>query len=331
MTVPYRGPSAEALAEGIQAGQRPLLARAITLVESTNPHHRETALELLSKVGPLAGKAHRIGITGVPGVGKSTFIESLGLKLIQRGHRVAVLAVDPSSTRTGGSILADKTRMTRLSQNAAAYIRPSPSRGTLGGVTTVTRETMTLVEAAGFDVVLVETVGVGQSETVVSEMVDFFLVLMIAGAGDEFQGIKKGVLELADLVAINKADGDGIQKAQQAAAEYRSALNIMTPHHAVWKPPVVTCSAQTTEGLDDLWSHVTNHQERLTQSGHWTAKRNQQQLRWVWAMVKEQLMHRLDTNSQVKSARPSIESEVLAGKLPPVEAAQRILDAFDTH
>lgn len=329
MAAARRRPSVDTLAQGVLDAERSLLAQAITLVESTSPRHREKAASLLSRVGPHAGRAHRIGITGVPGVGKSTFIEAFGMLLVERGHRVAVLAVDPSSTRTGGSILADKTRMERLSNDPRAYVRPSPSSGTLGGVTRVTRETMTLVEAAGFDVVLVETVGVGQSETVVSEMVDFFLVLMIAGAGDEFQGIKKGVLELADLIAVNKADGDGKIRARKAASEYRAAMHIMTPDDAPWRPPVLTCSALTGEGLDELWGKVLDHRRTLDEKGLFEAKRKDQQIRWMWSMVRDRLLARLHDDPEVRRTRAEVEPEVLAGTLPPLEAAGRLLEAFD--
>jgi LAO/AO transport system kinase len=324
-----RRPSAQELAEGVLEGHRARLAQAITLVESTSPQHREKAAELLSRVGPHAGGAHRVGITGVPGVGKSTFIEAFGMMLVERGHRVAVLAVDPSSSRSGGSILADKTRMERLSTDPRAYVRPSPSSGTLGGVTRVTRETMTLVEAAGFDVVLVETVGVGQSETVVSDMVDFFLVLMIAGAGDEFQGIKKGVLELADMLAVNKADGDGRVRARKAASEYRAALHIMTPADAPWQPPVLTCSALAGEGLEELWAKILEHRRTLEERGLFVDKRRGQLLRWTWAMVEDELQARLRASPSVNAARGPIEAAVLDGSLPPAEAAGQILAAFD--
>ena len=326
----YQGPRVEALIEGIQNGQRPMIARAITLIESKNPTHRPFASTLLTQLGPLGGNAHRIGITGVPGVGKSTFIEALGMKLIQdEGQRVAVLAVDPSSTRSGGSILADKTRMSQLSNHPHAFVRPSPSRGTLGGVTQVTRETMVIMEAAGFNTILVETVGVGQSETAVCDMVDVFLVLMIAGAGDEFQGIKKGILELADLIVVNKADGEGRIRAQKAASEYQSAAHIMTPHDAPWKPPVLTCSAQTREGLAEVWAQVLEHRRTLTAKNLFQSKRNQQQLRWIWSLVQNSLMHRLDAHPGVASLRPLVETQVLAGELPPAEAAQLLLNAFD--
>lgn len=315
--------------DGVLASNRALLARAITLVESSLPAHRAQAQELLAQLSSHAGRAHRVGITGVPGVGKSTFIEAMGLQLVESGHRVAVLAVDPSSPRTGGSILADKTRMERLAFDERAFVRPSPSSGTLGGVTRMTRETMTLVEAAGFDVVLVETVGVGQSETVVADMVDFFLVLMIAGAGDEFQGIKKGVLELADLIAVNKADGDGQLRARKAAAEYRTAVNIMTPAQTVWHPPVLTCSGRTGDGLDELWAQVLQHRRTLEAKGLFEERRRRQRLRWVWSMVEDQLRARLHADPAVRAVKASIEEAVLGGALPPVQAADRLLAAFD--
>ncbi len=329
MTPAGRRPTVDELAQGVERGDRALLARAITLVESKNPRHREKAADLLRRVGPKAGGAHRVGITGVPGVGKSTFIEALGLFLVERGHRIAVLAVDPSSSRSGGSILADKTRMERLTQHPAAFVRPSPSSGTLGGVTRVTRETMTVVEASGYDVVLVETVGVGQSETVVADMVDFFLVLMLAGAGDEFQGIKKGVLELADMLAVNKADGDNRVRARKAAAEYRSAMHIMTPADAAWQPPVLTCSAAAGEGLDEVWRQVLDHRRTLEASGAFAAKRRSQQLRWVRAMVEDRLLARFRDHPAVAEALPGIEASVLDGRLPPAAAADALLAAFD--
>ena len=321
-------PSVGDLEAGVLDAHRALLAQAITLVESTSDRHRAQAADLLGRLGPRTGSAHRVGVTGVPGVGKSTFIEALGMELIERGHRVAVLAVDPSSSRSGGSILADKTRMDRLSNHPSAFVRPSPSRGTLGGVTRVTRETMTVVEAAGFDVVLVETVGVGQSETLVHDMVDFFLVLMIAGAGDEFQGIKKGVLELADMIAVNKADGDGRIRARKAASEYRTAMNIMTPADAYWRPPVITCSGRTAEGLDSLWDKVLEHRHVSEKRGLFQAKRRDQQLRWVWSMVEDRVLARVRTHPVVERLRGGIEARVLSGELPPVEAAEQILNAF---
>src|ERR687898_219963 len=243
-------------AEAVQSGDRAALARAITLMESRRPDHREAARSLLQELMPRTGKAVRIGITGVPGVGKSTTIDTLGSMLTEKGHKVAVLAVDPSSTRTGGAILGDKTRMARLAADPNAFIRPSPSSGTLGGVAAKTREAMLLCEAAGFDVILVETVGVGQSEIAVADLTDFFLVLMLPGAGDELQGIKKGVVELADMIAVNKADGDNIARAKSAAGEYRAALHILAPRSAHWSPPVLTVSGLANQGLDALWERI---------------------------------------------------------------------------
>lgn len=321
-------PTPEAYVEGILSGDRVKLAQAITLIESRNPAHQALAQEVLLGVLPRTGGAHRIGITGVPGVGKSTFIDALGTMLTGREHKVAVMAVDPTSRRTGGSILGDKTRMARLAVDENAFIRPSPSSGTLGGVTRTTRETMLLCEAAGFDVILVETVGVGQSETVVAEMVDFFLVLMIAGAGDELQGIKKGVLELADMIAVNKADGDNQGRAKQAAAEYRSALHILKPASPDWTPPVVTCSGLNGMGLEKLWEEILLHREKLTESGELDAKRRDQQLRWMWSMLEDRLISRLKADPAVKKELPKVEAEVMAGTLTPTLAVERVLKAF---
>lgn len=321
-------PTPEAYVEGILSGDRVKLAQAITLIESRNPKHQALAQEVLLGVLPRTGGAHRIGITGVPGVGKSTFIDALGTMLTGREHKVAVMAVDPTSRRTGGSILGDKTRMARLAVDENAFIRPSPSSGTLGGVTRTTRETMLLCEAAGFDVILVETVGVGQSETVVAEMVDFFLVLMIAGAGDELQGIKKGVLELADMIAVNKADGENEARAKQAAGEYRSALHILKPASPNWTPPVVTCSGLKGLGLDKLWEEILLHREKLTESGELDAKRKDQQLRWMWSMLEDQLMSRLKADPAVKQELPKVEAEVMAGTLTPTLAVERVLKTF---
>ncbi len=325
---PRRVYTVDDIAEGVRVGNRALIGRAITMVESRNPEHQRVAQEVLLRLLPHAGGAQRVGITGVPGVGKSTFIEALGLKLVEAGHRVAVLAVDPTSSRSGGSILADKTRMERLSIHPSAFIRPSPSSGTLGGVTRKTRETMTVCEAAGYDVVLVETVGVGQSETMVSEMVDFFLVLMLAGAGDEFQGIKKGVLELADMVVVNKADGDNVLRAQGAASEYRNALHIMKPASPNWHPPVATCSAATRAGLDGVWHEVERHREILTGTGELAEKRRRQRQHWMWSMLEDRLMTALRTHPQVRELLPTVEAEVRDGVLTPTLATQRLLTAF---
>ncbi len=313
--------------DGVLGGDRTVLARAVTLVESARSDHQSLAQELLVALLPHAGRSHRVGITGVPGVGKSTFIERFGTLLTSAGHRVAVLAVDPTSSRTGGSILGDKTRMPQLAVDPAAFVRPSPSRGTLGGVTRATRETMVMVEAAGFDVVLVETVGVGQSETIVADMVDFFLVLMLAGAGDELQGIKKGILELADLLAINKADGDNVTRAQAAVADYATALHLVTPPDAPWQPPVVTCSGQSGAGLDAIWSHIERHRAVLESAGHWQSRRQAQQLRWMWAMAEERVLERLHRGHIGLVAK--LERSVLAGELTAALAAERLLSAFD--
>lgn len=313
--------------DGVLAGDRTVVARAVTLVESTNARHQALAQELLVALLPHAGRSQRVGITGVPGVGKSTFIEAFGSQLTAGGHRVAVLAVDPTSSRHGGSILGDKTRMPALSVDPQAFVRPSPSRGTLGGVTRTTRETMVVVEAAGFDVVLVETVGVGQSETIVADMVDFFLVLMLPGAGDELQGIKKGILELADLLAVNKADGDNIGRATSSASDYATALHLITPPESLWQPPVVTCSGLRGEGLDTIWDHIVRHRTILEGAGQWTARRQAQQLRWMWSMVEERLLQRLRARTHELAVR--LERDVLAGTVTAATAAERLLTSFE--
>ncbi|WP_421983626.1 methylmalonyl Co-A mutase-associated GTPase MeaB [Roseibium sp.] len=302
-----------ALAADLQAGKRAALARAITLVESKKAEHRHMAHQLIQSVLPSTGKALRVGITGVPGVGKSTTIDTLGSNLTAAGHKVAVLAVDPSSTRTGGSILGDKTRMARLAVDRAAYIRPSPSAGTLGGVAAKTRETMLLCEAAGFDVILVETVGIGQSETTVADMVDFFLVLMLPGAGDELQGIKKGVLEIADMIAVNKADGDGALRARSAASDYRAALHILAPKSPNWTPPVITVSGLANEGLDKLWQQVELYGERMRASGEWQEKRSRQQVAWMWDMLQQRMMDALRTNRKTADRLKTLEDSVRNG------------------
>ncbi len=310
---------------GVRVGDRAMLARAITLVESTRREHRALAQQVLQELLPETGKAIRLGITGVPGVGKSTTIDQLGVNLVEAGHKVAVLAVDPTSKRTGGSILGDKTRMTRLSQSPNGFIRPSPTSGTLGGVARKTRETMALAEAAGFDVVIVETVGVGQSETTVADMVDFFLVLLLAGGGDDLQGIKKGIIEIADMIAINKADGDNVLRAQAAASEYRSALSILTPASAIWKPPVVTISGSTNVGLDTLWSRIREHREVTTKSGEFAERRRAQALSWMQDLIEDRLMSALRENPAVAAALPGIEADVRDGRLLPTLAVERIL------
>ena len=306
-----------------------MLARAITLLESTNPTHREKAQQLLLGALPHSGGALRIGITGVPGVGKSTFIESFGLYLVEKGHKVAVLAVDPSSTRTRGSILGDKTRMATLSTEPRAYIRPSPTSGTLGGVAKATRESMVLLEAAGFDVILVETVGVGQSEVTVAGMVDCFTFLTLARTGDQLQGIKKGVLELADVVAVNKADGPHVKDALRAARELGSALRMVRPTDATWKVPVLTMSGLEGEGLDGFWDAVQSHQSVMDKIGEVEGRRARQQVEWTWSMVHDTLMARLEADPDVRSVAADVEAQVREGTLTAALAAQAIIDAFD--
>ena len=316
------------LAEAILAGERAALARAITLAESRRADHREQAQALIQHLLPKTGGAIRVGITGVPGVGKSTTIDALGCFLTEKGHKVAVLAVDPSSSRTGGSILGDKTRMARLAVDPNAYIRPSPSSGTLGGVAARTRETMLLCEAAGFDVILVETVGVGQSETAVADLTDFFLVLMLPNAGDELQGIKKGIIELADMIAVNKADGAGATPARAAAAQYRAALHILAPSSVLWSPPVVTISGLTGEGLDALWRKIEDHRARHEAKGLIAEKRRRQDVKWMWAMVEDRLQAKLRHDPSLKARTPALEAAVAAGTLAPTLAAEEIAQAL---
>ena len=318
----------DAYVKGVLDGKRAFVARAITLVESSRPDHRQLAQQLLTELLPHAGAARRIGISGVPGVGKSTFIDAFGTMLTGLGHRVAVLAVDPSSSRTGGSILGDKTRMERLSVDPAAFVRPSPSAGTLGGVARATREAMVVVEAAGYDVVLVETVGVGQSETAVAHMVDSFLLLTLARTGDQLQGIKKGVLELADVVAVNKADGPHERDARSAARELAGALRLMHPADANWTPPVLSCSARESAGLDTVWDRLEQHRTLLDSSGRLTAKRAGQQVDWAWAMVRDELLGRLHSHPEVRRLTPGIEEALRDGELTATMAAERILGAF---
>ncbi|MCX7443742.1 methylmalonyl Co-A mutase-associated GTPase MeaB [Corynebacterium sp. P7003] len=317
------------LFEAVRDRDRTRMSRAITLLESTAPAHRVLAQELLVRLLPFSGDALRVGITGVPGVGKSTFIEALGMKLIGEGHRVAVLAIDPSSTRTRGSILGDKTRMSKLSVQEDAFIRPSPSAGTLGGVAKATRESMVVFEAAGFDIILVETVGVGQSEVAVSNMVDCFTFLALAGAGDQLQGIKKGVLEMADLVAINKADGPNTKTAKRAARELAAALRMVRSEDAVWHPPTMTMSAVEGEGVDKFWDTVREHHEAMLRCGKFEENRREQQVGWMWSMVHETLLQRLNTSSRVGETRVFVEDQLRHGRITPTLAAEKILGAFD--
>src|ERR1700710_384823 len=310
-----------ALVDGVLAGDRRVMARAITLVESRRGDHRERAQELLVELLPHAGGARRIGISGVPGVGKSTFIDQLGVDLTAAGSRVAVLAVDPSSARSGGSILGDKTRMARLAVDPNAFIRPSPTSGTLGGVAQATRESMVVVEAAGYDVVLVETVGVGQSEVTVAEMVDSFLFLTLARTGDQLQGIKRGILEIADVIAVNKADGPGEAAPRRAARELAGAIRMLRGHGADgWDVPVLTCAGLTGAGLDDVWTTLVEHQERMRASGELAERRRAQQVRWFWQLVRDGLEHQLRAHPGVRATAPELEAAVLAGELTPALA-----------
>ncbi|WP_405579654.1 methylmalonyl Co-A mutase-associated GTPase MeaB [Streptomyces sp. NBC_01190] len=314
--------------KGVLAGNRAVVARAITLVESTRAQHRHLAQEMLTALLPHSGKARRIGISGVPGVGKSTFIDAFGTLLTGLGHRVAVLAVDPSSSRTGGSILGDKTRMERLAVDPAAFIRPSPTAGTLGGVAKATRESIVVMEAAGYDIVLVETVGVGQSETAVANMVDTFLLLTLARTGDHLQGMKKGVLELADVIAVNKADGPHEREALAAARELSAALRLMHGGDAVWTPPVLSCSARESSGLDTVWDRLEQHRTLLESSRRLADRRRDQQVAWTWSMVRDELLGRLHADPAVRSLAPELEERVRNGELTATRAAERILNAF---
>nr|VFK38473.1 MAG: methylmalonyl-CoA mutase metallochaperone MeaB [Candidatus Kentron sp. TC]VFK54152.1 MAG: LAO/AO transport system kinase [Candidatus Kentron sp. TC] len=321
--------SADEYVKGVLGGERNVLARAITLVESNAPAHMDMAQAVLRQLLPHTGNSIRVGITGVPGVGKSTIIETLGLYLLRKGHKVAVLAVDPSSKVTGGSILGDKTRMEELSRNPRAFIRPSPSGGALGGVTRKSRETILVCEAAGFDVILVETVGVGQSETTVRQMVDFFLLMMLAGAGDELQGIKKGIMELADALIINKADGDNKPRALAAKLEYNRALTYLAPATEGWNTQAYTCSATTGEGIGDFWSVVEAFRKQTTQSGILERRRRTQILEWVYAMVEEYLQNSFYQHIGVKATRARIEQDVVSGEMPPTVAAKQLIEAFE--
>lgn len=313
---------------GIRAGNRAVLARAITLVESSRADHRALAQELLVKLAAATGGAVRVGVSGAPGVGKSTLIDALGLLLVKQGKKVAVLAVDPTSLRSGGSILGDKTRMARLASEECAYIRPSPASGKLGGVARMTRETMLLCEAAGFDVVLIETVGAGQSETLVADMVDFFLVLVLPGAGDELQGLKKGIIEIADMIAVTKADGENSPRAQAARAEYAAALHVLAQSDALWKPTVATVSATEGAGLGALWETVLRHRKTLAKAGALEKKRERQSVRALWSHVEDGLLQRLRAAPRVQALLPKLEREVAQGKLTPFRAAERLLEAF---
>jgi LAO/AO transport system kinase len=316
------------LADGVLAGDRRALAQAITLIESTRVDHRVAASDLLQRLMPFAGNSIRLGVSGVPGVGKSTFVEALGNHVIDAGHRVAVLTVDPSSAISGGSILGDKTRMELLSRRPEAYIRPSPAGNTLGGVTRRSREALILCEAAGFDVIIVETVGVGQSETKVADMTDMFVLLLLPGGGDELQGIKRGIMELADLVLINKADDELQALAARSAAEYRNALRLLHPRSAGWKVEVLTCSARDGTGIAEAWDVTLRHRDTLEASGELMARRAAQSRDWMWSEVNDNLILALQSDPEVRKRIPELETAASEGKIPPVIAARQLLDIF---
>jgi LAO/AO transport system kinase len=327
-TTPYRRSlSLEDYYAGVQAGNIALIARALTLIESSNPRHQSLAEALLTRLLPHTGGAIRVGITGAPGSGKSTFIDVLGLDLVRSGRRVAVLAVDPSSGISGGSILGDKTRMAALAAEPAAFIRPSPTAGTLGGVARKTRESMLVCEAAGYDVVLIETVGVGQSETMVADITDCFLALMLPGAGDELQGIKRGLLELVDVIAVNKADGPTRAAAELAARQYATALKSIAGHDREI-PDVLTCSALEHRSLDVVWETIEQRYQQAQSTGELEARRKRQSLHWLWATVEDRLRNSIRTSPGVAAIRERLETDVLSGKIPPEAAARQILQAF---
>lgn len=317
--------------EGILAGNRTILARAITLIESNAQAHQALAREVLKRLLPHAGKSIRVGITGVPGAGKSSTIETLGHRLCERGHKVAILAIDPSSTLTKGSVLGDKTRMEKVANHPSAFVRPSPSGGTLGGVARKTRETILLCEAFGFDTILIETVGVGQSETTVRSMVDFFLLVLVAGAGDELQGIKKGVVELADAIAINKADGDNEVRAKLSRQEYSKALHYLTPVTEGWRPDAYCISALTGFGIDELWDVIKDFEKQMKESKVFEKRRAHQRLEWVRSMVEREIINRFYSSERVEKHFEKIEEKILKGEMIASEAAENLLDLFEYH
>ena len=316
--------SADEYIKGILAGDRVILSRAITLIESQLAQDKNLAQEVLEKILPFAGKSVRIGITGVPGVGKSTFIEAFGKHITTQNKKIAILAIDPTSQRTSGSIMGDKTRMEELAHESNAYIRPSPSGNSLGGVANKTRETMLLCEAAGFEIIIVETVGVGQSETVVKGMVDFFLLLMLSGAGDELQGIKRGIMEMADAVVITKTDGDNIQKAKNARMEYVHALHLYPPTQNNWYPPVLTCSALEKTGLSEIWQMILDFSSKMQENGFWESNRQEQNLAWMYAYIRQTLETQFFDNQLIKKNISIIDAKVLAGELLPIQGAKAL-------
>ena len=318
----------EELAAGVVANSRPLVAKAITLVESSRPQDRDRAKRLLVALGPLVGRSVRVGISGVPGAGKSTFIDALGRRLIAQGHKVAVLAVDPSSSRTGGSILGDRTRMGELAAEANVFIRPSPSGNHLGGVARATRESMLVLEAAGYDAILVETVGVGQSEVAVAGMVDTFLLITLARAGDQLQGIKRGILEMADVITVNKADGDHEAEARVAARELKSAMRLITSDPHARRPPVLTSSSYTGKGLDDVWQAILEHRAYVEEHGGLEARRNAQQLQWLWSLVEDAVLDGVRRSPKVQAVRGGVETLVGRGELSALEGSEQLLEAF---
>ncbi len=320
--------SVEEYTEGIISGNRNILSQAITLIESSLPGHHEMGQKIIENCLPHSSSSVRIGITGVPGVGKSTFIESFGKKLTSSGRKIAVLAIDPTSQKTKGSILGDKTRMERLSTDPNAFIRPSPSGGSLGGVARKTRESIILCEAAGFDTIFIETVGVGQSETAVHSMVDFFLLLMLAGAGDELQGIKRGIMEMADLIAITKADGDNIKKAQMAKVQYENALRLFPPPGSGWLPGTVTCSSVNNSGLTEIWENIVEYTEHAKGNGYFESRRREQARYWMHQTINEKLKNRFYNNSRIKSLMKKIENDVIADRITSFEAARRLIDVY---
>ncbi|MCP3672302.1 MAG: methylmalonyl Co-A mutase-associated GTPase MeaB [Gammaproteobacteria bacterium] len=322
------GMDSESLVAEVLAGKRRAMSRAITLVESSREDHRAEAVSMLEGLAPAAGNSIRIGISGVPGVGKSTFIEAIGNHIADQGHRVAVLAVDPSSAITGGSILGDKTRMETLSRRDDVFIRPSPTGGTLGGVTRRTRESMLICEAAGFDVVLVETVGVGQSETAVADMTDMFLLMLLPGAGDELQGIKRGIMELADMIIVNKADGDLAVTARHSASDYLSALKLLHPRTRNWQVPVKTCSALEGLGVDEIWNTVEEYRATITSSGELAERRSLQARTWMWSEISESLITALRSDPVASDRIELLEQAVIEGRLPPTLAASELIDIF---